>query len=47
MVGSGLRRHLKDSYDFRLLLHRTIPATEPDDETVVSDLSNFENMVEA
>ena len=47
MVGSGLRRHLKDRYDFRLLFHRTIPKTEPDDEIVVSDVANFENMVEA
>ena len=46
-VGSGLRRHLKDRYDFRLLFHRTVPAVEPDDEIVVSDLANFENMVEA
>ena len=46
-VGSGLRRHLKDRYDFRLLFHRNIPEVEPNDEIVVSDLANFENMVEA
>jgi uronate dehydrogenase len=46
-VGSGLRRHLKDRYDFRLLFHRNIPAVEPGDEVVVSDLANFEDMVEA
>ena len=46
-VGSGLRRHLKDRYDFRLLFHRNIPPVEPNEEIVVSDLANFENMVEA
>ena len=35
-VGSGLRRHLKDRYDFRLLFHRNIPEVEPNDEIVVS-----------
>ena len=47
LVGSGLRRHLKDCYDFRLMFHRTIPEVEPDDEVVVSDVANFEQMVEA
>ncbi len=47
LVGSGLRRHLKDRYDFRLMFHRNIPEVEPDDEVVVSDVANFEQMVEA
>ena len=47
-IGSALRRHLKDRYDFRLLFHRTIPEDlDPKDEVVVSDISNFEAMVEA
>ena len=47
LVGSGLRRHLKDRYDFRLMFHRNIPEVEPNDEVVVSDIANFEQMVEA
>ncbi|MBT3342892.1 MAG: NAD(P)-dependent oxidoreductase [Gemmatimonadetes bacterium] len=47
LVGSALRLHLRDRYDFRLLFHRTIPETEPGDEIMVSDVANFENMVEA
>ena len=48
VVGAALRRHLKDRYDFRLLFHRTIPEDlDPKDEIVVSDISNFEAMVEA
>ena len=27
LVGSALRLHLRDRYDFRLLFHRTIPET--------------------
>ena len=41
-VGSGLRRHLRDQYDFRLMFHSTIPDVEPSDEVVVSDLADFE-----
>ncbi len=47
LVGSALRRYLRDRYDFRLLFHSKIPAVETEDEVVVSDLANFENMVEA
>ena len=47
LVGSALRRYLRDRYDFRLLFHRTIPETEPEDEIIVSDVANYENMVEA
>ena len=47
LVGSALRRYLRERYDFRLLFHSKIPEVEPGDEVVVSDLSNFENMVEA
>ena len=48
MVGSALRRYLRGRYDMRLMFHSTIPDDlDADDETVVSDLSNFEDMVEA
>ncbi|MDP6042452.1 MAG: NAD(P)-dependent oxidoreductase [Candidatus Latescibacteria bacterium] len=47
-IGAALRHHLKDRYDFRLLFHRTIPDDlAPSDEIIVSDISNFEAMVEA
>jgi len=47
-IGAALRYHLRDRYDFRLLFHRTIPQDlDPNDEVVVSDISNFEAMVEA
>ncbi|MEW6755169.1 MAG: NAD(P)-dependent oxidoreductase [Candidatus Latescibacterota bacterium] len=46
-VGSALRRYLRDRYDVRLLFHSSIPQVEPGDEVVVSDLADFESMVEA
>lgn len=47
LVGSALRRYLRDRYTFRLLFHSNIPEVEKEDEILVSDLGNFENMVEA
>ncbi|MBT5876399.1 MAG: NAD(P)-dependent oxidoreductase [Candidatus Latescibacteria bacterium] len=46
-VGSALRRYLRGRYDMRLLFHNTVPEVEPEDEVFLSDLSNFESMVEA
>lgn len=47
-IGTALRTHLRDRYDFRLLCHSTIPEDlDASDELVVSDISNFEAMVEA
>ncbi|MFH1570209.1 MAG: NAD(P)-dependent oxidoreductase [Gemmatimonadota bacterium] len=46
-VGSGLRRHLRGRYDFRLMFHSNVPEVDPGDEVVVSDLADFEQMVEA
>lgn len=47
-IGSALRKHLRDRYDFRLLCHKTIPEDlDASEELVVSDISNFEAMVEA
>jgi len=47
-IGSALRKHLQDRYDFRLLFHSTVPEDlNRKDEVVVSDISNFEAMVEA
>jgi len=47
LVGSALRRYLRDRYDFRLLFHNNIPEVEPGEEVIVSDLADFESMVEA
>lgn len=46
-VGSALRRYLRDRYDFRLLFHSAVPQVEAGDQVVVSDLADFESMVEA
>lgn len=47
-VGTALRKHLRDRYDLRLLLHSTIPDDlPPEDEVVVSDITNFPAMLEA
>jgi uronate dehydrogenase len=46
-VGSALRQYLRGRYAFRLLFHATVPPVEPGDEVVVSDLDDFESMVEA
>ncbi len=47
LVGSALRRYLRDRFDFRLLFHRTVPEVDKDDQVVVADVANFECMVEA
>ncbi len=47
-LGTSLRKHLQDRYDFRLLCHSRVPEDmRPNDELVISDISNFEAMVEA
>lgn len=47
-IGCALRKHLRDRYTFRLLCHSTIPDDmDASDELVVSDISNFEAMIEA
>ena len=46
-VGTALRSYLRDRYDFRLLFHSNVPDVEKGDQVVVSDLSDFEAMVEA
>jgi uronate dehydrogenase len=47
VVGTAVRKHLRDRYDLRLLFHSTIPEVEPGDEVVVGDVANFEVMLEA
>jgi uronate dehydrogenase len=47
VVGTALRQHLRDRYDFRLLFHTTIPEVTPGDEVVIGDVANFEAMLEA
>ncbi|MYF75151.1 MAG: NAD(P)-dependent oxidoreductase, partial [Gemmatimonadetes bacterium] len=47
-IGTALRKHLRHRYDFRLMFHSQIPDdVDEKDEVVVSDISNFEAMVEA
>ena len=47
LVGSALRRHLRDRYEFRLLFHRNVPKVDPMDQVVVADVANLECMIEA
>lgn len=47
LVGTGIRRYLRDRYSFRLLFHNTVPQVDPEDQIVLSDLADFECMVEA
>ncbi|MBI2951198.1 NAD(P)-dependent oxidoreductase [bacterium] len=47
LIGAALRKHLRGRYDFRLLFHSTVPEVEKGDEVVISDVSNFEAMLEA
>ncbi|MBE84364.1 MAG: epimerase [Gemmatimonadetes bacterium] len=47
-VGGALRRHLKDRYYLRLLLHHTVPEDIDDtEEVVIGDVSDFESVLEA
>lgn len=46
LVGSALRRYLRDRYDFRLLCYPSIPEVQPEEEALVVDLADFESMVE-
>ncbi len=46
-VGTAIRDHLRDRYRFRLLFHSSVPEVQPEDEIVLSDLADFECMVEA
>lgn len=47
VVGTALRKHLKDRYDFRLLFHSNVPEVGPDDEVVIGDVSRFDVLLEA
>ncbi|MBI3969853.1 MAG: NAD(P)-dependent oxidoreductase [Chloroflexi bacterium] len=47
VVGTALRKHLRDRYDLRLLFHSKIPDVEPGDEVVIGNVANFEAMLEA
>ena len=47
VVGTALRKHLGDRYDYRLLFHSTVPEVAPGDEVVVADVADFEAMLEA
>jgi nucleoside-diphosphate-sugar epimerase len=47
IIGTALRAHLKDRYDFRLLFHKEAEESSPGDEVVVGDITNFAAMLEA
>ena len=47
LVGSAIRRYLRDRYAFRLLFHNNVPEVAAEDEIVLSDLADYESMVEA
>ena len=47
VVGTALRKHLRDRYDYRLLFHATVPEVDPGDEVVLGDVADFEAMREA
>jgi len=46
-LGGALRAHLRDRCDLRLLDVRPIEDPQPGDETVVADVADFEQMLEA
>lgn len=47
-IGTALRKHLRDRYDFKLMFHRTIPDDlDPSDVIVAGNISDFETVVEA
>jgi uronate dehydrogenase len=47
VIGSGLRKHLNERYDFRLLFHSKVAPAEPGDEVVAGDVANLAVMLEA
>jgi uronate dehydrogenase len=48
VVGTALRQHLKERYDFRLLFHSQVPDdVPPGDEVVLGNVADFEAMLEA
>ena len=48
LVGQGLRKHLRDRYDLRLLFHRNVPEKlEEGTRRVIADVADFESMVDA
>jgi uronate dehydrogenase len=47
-IGMAVQGHLRERYDLRLLYHITVPEdVDPNDETVMSDVSDFAEMLEA
>ncbi|HEV2126558.1 MAG TPA: NAD(P)-dependent oxidoreductase [Chloroflexota bacterium] len=46
-VGTALRKHFREQYDFRLLFYDDVPPTEPGDQVVTGDVSDFESVLEA
>jgi uronate dehydrogenase len=47
VVGTALRKHLRERYDYRLLFHATVPEVDPGDQVVVGDVADFQVMLEA
>ena len=46
-VGSALRKHLADRYDFRLLDVQRVEDANAGDQVVVADIADFQQMLEA
>ncbi len=47
-IGTTIRERLRDRYDFKLLFHSRIPEdVHKDDQVILSNVANFEAMVEA
>jgi uronate dehydrogenase len=47
-IGTVIRRHLRDRYDFRLVCRQSIPEDlRPEDEVLVADVSDMKAMVDA
>lgn len=47
VVGSAIRKHLRDRYDYRLMAHSTAPNPDPGDEVVMANIADFESVLEA
>src|SRR5690349_15912181 len=47
VVGTALRKHLRDRYDYRLQFHSTVPEVDRGDQVVTGSVADFEAMLEA
>jgi uronate dehydrogenase len=47
VVGTALRRHLGDGYDYRLFFYDAVPELQPGDQAVSGDIADFGSVLEA